>query len=172
VLTKVISGGQNGVDQAGVEAAKQCGFQTGGTAPKGFITLDGPRPDLFDLYGIKEHPTRADYPPRTYENARDSDATIRLFRDPTTRGETLTQKAVDQYGKMSLDVDFRSPPTVKSVAFWIVKHDFTCVNIAGNSLRSSPGIYEEALTYLTQVFNEVKRLESLNEPSPESDPGC
>ncbi len=58
---KIISGGQNGTDIAALEAAKMLGFLTSGCMPKGWKTLDGPKPEYQELYNMVEH-TRADYP--------------------------------------------------------------------------------------------------------------
>ena len=49
MIGKIISGGQTGVDQAALRAAKACGIPTGGWAPKGWRTEDGPAPWLADL---------------------------------------------------------------------------------------------------------------------------
>lgn len=45
------------------------GGQTGGWAPKGWLTSDGPNPSLAD-YGLKEH--TGGYKARTYANVKDS----------------------------------------------------------------------------------------------------
>jgi Circularly permutated YpsA SLOG family len=72
MLTKVISGGQTGADQAGWRAAKAAGLETGGWMPLGFLTEEGPRPEFAELYGARE--TRTDhYPVRTEANAMESD---------------------------------------------------------------------------------------------------
>ena len=54
-LRKVVSGGQTGADQAGLRAARAAGIETGGWAPKGWETEEGPAPWLSD-YGLKECP--------------------------------------------------------------------------------------------------------------------
>jgi hypothetical protein len=42
----VISGGQSGVDQAGLRAARTAGIMTGGTAPRGWLAeVADVRPD-------------------------------------------------------------------------------------------------------------------------------
>ncbi len=41
-----ISGGQSGADFGGLLAAKRCGIPTGGKIPKGFLTENGPKPEL------------------------------------------------------------------------------------------------------------------------------
>ena len=46
MLSFVISGGQTGVDQAALRAARTAGIPTGGFAPLGWSTEDGPAPWL------------------------------------------------------------------------------------------------------------------------------
>lgn len=54
MLTKVISGGQTGVDRAALEAAVECGIETGGFAPPGFITSSGQDLSLRDTFKLEE----------------------------------------------------------------------------------------------------------------------
>ena len=49
MIKKIISGGQTGADQIGLEVALSLGIPTGGTAPKGFITETGPNYKLRDI---------------------------------------------------------------------------------------------------------------------------
>src|SRR3954464_2058117 len=74
MLTKVVSGGQTGADQAGWRAARAFGIPTGGFMPAGFLTEDGKRPDLAEAFGAVEL-TTADYPARPRRNAAEADAT-------------------------------------------------------------------------------------------------
>lgn len=76
MLKKVISGGQSGADKAGLEAAKYCHLETGGTAPKYFMTENGPDFELRD-FKLIEGPNG--YTSRTIMNVDDSDATL-VFR--------------------------------------------------------------------------------------------
>jgi hypothetical protein len=55
VLTKVISGGQTGADQAGWRAARAFGIPTGGWMPLEFRTERGPCPELA-AFGAVEIP--------------------------------------------------------------------------------------------------------------------
>ena len=73
MLGGVISGGQTGVDQAALRAARALGIPTGGWAPRGRATEDGPAPWLADL-GPAECAWPG-YPPRAKADARDSDGT-------------------------------------------------------------------------------------------------
>jgi hypothetical protein len=74
MLTRVISSGQTGADQAGLRAARAAGIPTGGWAPKGWLTEKGPSLWLAD-FGLVECPEPG-YPPRTRANVRDSDGSI------------------------------------------------------------------------------------------------
>jgi putative molybdenum carrier protein len=92
MLTRVISGGQTGADQAGLRAARAAGLPTGGWAPRGWLTEDGPAPWLAD-WGIVERPARG-YPARNRRNVLDSKATVWFgTQDPlgysTTHNEAL-----------------------------------------------------------------------------------
>ena len=81
----IISGGQVGADQAGWEAAIDLGLETGGQMPRGFRTHFGNDPDVGALYGATESASR-DWPPRTRENIRNSDATIIFTRNLPFQG--------------------------------------------------------------------------------------
>ncbi|KKL28978.1 hypothetical protein LCGC14_2369790, partial [marine sediment metagenome] len=74
-LLKVISGGQTGADQGGLEAGKELGLETGGTAPLGWKTEDGPQPELLKGFGLREC-TQPGYPVRTRRNVLTSDGTV------------------------------------------------------------------------------------------------
>ena len=50
MLQRVISGGQTGVDQAALRAAKAAGLETGGWMPLGWLTEECPRPEFGELY--------------------------------------------------------------------------------------------------------------------------
>ena len=48
LISKIISGGQTGVDRGAIEAALELGFPYGGLIPKGRLAEDGAVPDKFD----------------------------------------------------------------------------------------------------------------------------
>lgn len=45
----IVSGGQTGADQAGLDAAINLGIPYGGWIPKGRLTEDGPLPEKYQL---------------------------------------------------------------------------------------------------------------------------
>lgn len=155
MLNKIISGGQTGVDQAGLRAAKKCGFATGGWLPKGCITQKGARYDFLETYGMKEHSSFG-YPGRTESNVKDSDATIRLAVNFKSPGEICTFKAIKWHNKPHLDVNINEPISIDEVVSWLVKNNVVTLNIAGNAESTSPGIGEKAENYIVEILRKYK----------------
>lgn len=163
-LEEVRSGGQTGADIAGVIAAHVFGIPTSGLLPKGWTTLDGPKPQYEKLFNMKEHYAKA-YPPRTYENVKLADATLRFATDFNSAGERCTLKAVTSYSKPFMDVHPGSEPDPSVVAQWIRDGGYRRLNIAGNSRQTSPQIGLFTFDYLSNVFRKLgySPLEELKE---------
>lgn len=151
MLKKIISGGQTGADQAGLFVAKKFGLQTGGTLPCGCRTLDGPRRDLLELYGMVEHKSDS-YVPRTIQNVKEADGTIRLAADFGSPGEICTLKAIEKYKKPYFDVDLTDPPNPQEAADWINANQIVTLNVAGNAERTFRGCFFRSQSFLTQLF--------------------
>lgn len=96
----VISGGQTGIDQLGLEIAKKYGIATGGFIAPGFMTEDGESPQLGEKYGLCEMREGASTK-RTKANVERSDATL-LFGDLESPGSKLTLKHAIKKGKATL----------------------------------------------------------------------
>ena len=157
-LRKIISGAQNGADISGLEVAKQLGFETGGTMPFGYKTLDGCRPEYKELYGVTCHQFSS-YVPRTRENVLNSDATIRLAFDFSSRGEICTLKAIQDYKKPYIDVDLANPKPIDEVLQWLKDNNVQVLNIAGNSEKTAVGTHAAATLYLTALLSSSDRLQ-------------
>ena len=82
-----ISGGQTGADQGGLLGARDAGVATGGTAPKGWRTEDGPAAWLAE-FGLVEGRSTA-YAARTWAYVEAADGEV-FFGDPPAGGSTLT----------------------------------------------------------------------------------
>jgi hypothetical protein len=134
--------------------AKRFGIITGGTMPKGFLTLFGPRPEWAKKYNLIEHASSS-YAPRTYQNVRDSDGTIRFAGNFSSAGEICTLKAINQYKKPYIDVDLNNPRPVLEVVEWINKNNISVLNVAGNSEKTWTGTSIGTMEYLTEVFRQL-----------------
>lgn len=163
-LKKVISGGQTGADQAGLRAARNAGLQTGGMVPKGCLTEAGPCPELVTVYGC--HESKSDkYPPRTFDNVKNSDGTVRFAYDFESAGEKLTLKAIVNYGRPFADVTMqrRDLMTPEVVANWIISSRIATLNVAGNREKTHSGIGSEVEEFLSEVFRLCKAKEAGHE---------
>lgn len=154
MLKKVISGMQTGADFAGVFIAKNFGLQTGGSMPKGFKRLDGYRPEFAEVYGIIEHES-ASYVPRTYENVKNSDGTVRFAAKFNSAGEICTMKAINQYKKPYFDINLLNLPETEEFIDWLGKNNIEVLNVAGNSEKTFKDCCYITATFLTKVFLEM-----------------
>lgn len=160
-VVKVISGGQTGADMGGLRAGKALKLRTGGWVPRGCKTQAGPNPRLVHVYGCDEHASDK-YPPRTFANVRDSDATIRFAKDFGSPGELCTLKAIRQYHKPHLDVAVTElapyvlgiSEAIMPIRRWLYRYEIRVLNVAGNSERTCPGIELLVKNFLVAVLRE------------------
>ena len=82
MLTRIVSGGQTGVDRAALDVALELSIPCGGWCPKGRKAEDGALPAR---YPLKETPSE-EYAQRTTWNVRDSDGTLILTHGAPTGG--------------------------------------------------------------------------------------
>lgn len=111
-LHKVISGGQTGVDRAGLDAAIECGIPTGGWCPKGRRAEDGFVPHRYPLV---EAPSSG-YVQRTKWNVRDSDATVVLVLGELEGGSLFTAEIAAKLSKPCLVADINLYKAAETVA--------------------------------------------------------
>lgn len=149
MIEQIISGGQTGVDTIALEEAKLAGIPTGGKASHGWRTELGSRPELKDLYGLKE--SKGDYKTRTKENVLESDATV-LFGNLSSFGTALTIRYCIAYKK-----PFITNPTSEQLLQFISENDVKKLNVAGNraSKLSKQGI-EVIRETLRETFSKLK----------------
>ena len=161
LLEMIISGGQTGADQAGLFAAKKYKIKTGGFAPEGWMTLNGPNPKLLrDKFGLAEL-KGGHYPQRTWANVIISDGTIRFAVTFRTAGEKCTKQAITYCNKPYLDIDLKTEDErePEKVAKWIEKHSIVVLNIAGNSegREGYTDIHERTFNRMCKILEYIKK---------------
>jgi hypothetical protein len=148
-LSKIISGGQTGVDRAALDVALDVGIPCGGWCPRGRRAEDGPIPER---YPLQETPTE-DYPPRTEYNVRASDGTLILTRGEPDRGTALTVKFANRYRKPLFVVDLENPSAdeVGKLRRWLESQSIDVLNVAGPRESSCNGVYKQASAFLREL---------------------
>lgn len=142
-VKKIISGGQTGADQGGLEAAEFLGIATGGVAPMNFMTENGPEKDkLAHQYHLTEETYASNlsksYKERTRRNLEYSCATVIFADKPASPGTKLTIDKCIGLGKT-----FVLNPDSTELLHWLIRHKVTLLNVAGNRESKAPGIQEK-----------------------------
>lgn len=132
--TKIISGGQTGIDRLGLEIGRELGLETGGTTTPGYYTENGPDTSLQD-FGVTEiapelqagRKGKEFYLPRTEQNVINSDGTVYFSTDEDSAGRIATQRFAKAHNK-----PFLLNPTSQELAQWLVDNNVNTLNVAGN----------------------------------------
>jgi hypothetical protein len=150
-VTRIVSGGQSGVDRAALDFAIAHGIPYGGWCPKGGWAEDCPEPPgvLARYPGLRETPDR-DTRQRTEWNARDSDATLVLTRsNASSPGTSVGIAAAEACAKPHLIVDIDAPDAAVRIRAWLGANPaIQTLSIGGPRESEAPGIYGAALTLL------------------------
>ena len=167
-ITRIISGGQTGVDRAALDVAIELGIQHGGWVPRGRTAEDSV---LSKQYEVKETPCD-DVAQRTEWNVRDSDATVIISQGSLVGGSDLTRRKAIEYKKPVIHVDLALlsiPDAAELIMDWLSSIQCLTLNVAGQRQSESKEIYHLAKTLLKAVLfsNDNKRLskESLTKNS-------
>jgi len=151
MIDKIISGGQTGVDQAGLDVAIKLGIPYGGWIPKGRKTENGPLPRK---YTMQEMPT-SNYPDRTEKNVIDSDGTLIISRGSLNDGSEYTRKMAMKHHRPWLHIDITKDAKFHAatrIISWVVDHEVSVLNIAGPRASKDPEIYLDAMNILESAY--------------------
>ena len=153
-LARVISGGQTGVDQAALRAARSCGLAPGGWCPPGRDSEAGPIPADLGLTetAYERSPSAPEVPRslRTEWNVRDSDGTLVLTPGEPAGGTALTVALAEQLGKPLLVIDLTGPVRADDVRKWLQSQPIRILNVAGPRESEQPGVQARATAFLRE----------------------
>jgi len=150
-LTKIVSGGQTGVDRGALDAALAVGFPCGGWCPSDRAAEDGPIPDKYPLTALPG----AGYRQRTLKNVQESDGTAILYTRLLTGGTKLTRDFCIREKKpfVVLDAAQITPErAVAAVLRFIEENEISVLNVAGPRASGWAGGYDFALTVVRAVI--------------------
>lgn len=144
----IISGGQSGSDKGGLLGARDVGIETGGCAPKGYRTENGPDPSLAE-FGLEEHSSPG-YEGRTKVNVVFADGTA-IFGDVSSAGSRLTISLCERF-----ECAYIKNPTPAELREWVQANQIVVLNVAGNRESVSPGIQERVRGIIVEAFGEAQ----------------
>jgi hypothetical protein len=150
-VTKIISGGQTGVDRAALDAAIHNAIAHGGWCPRGRKAEDG---GIERRYMLRETDS-SDYSVRTTWNVRDADGTLVLNNGRPEGGTALTIQVARNMHKPWLLVDLGGNQDPDLIWRWIREHDIKILNIAGPRESRHPGIYALAFKLLDALYKKI-----------------
>jgi len=160
-LTKIISGGQTGVDQAALRAARDCGLAIGGWCPPGRVCEGGVIPAEFPLEETDQERSLGapDVPrsQRTECNIRDSDGAlvIRAGKIPEDRGTQWAMRCAERFGRPLLVCDLEDQNSQQKIEEWLRRHEVKVLSVGGPAESTSPGIGDRAYALLRAVFEDL-----------------
>jgi hypothetical protein len=173
MLHTVISGGQTGVDQAALRAARDCGLTIGGWCPPGRDSAAGEIPEEFPLRETERErsPEAPDVPrsQRTEWNVRDSDGTLVILDGHVSHppspgfgaagsetapdlGTSWAIECAGRYQKPLLICDIDDLNALEKIRKWLMEFRIETLSVGGPSEGTSPGIGDRACALLKQVF--------------------
>jgi hypothetical protein len=140
-ITKIVSGGQTGADQAALDVAIEKGIPHGGWVPKGRKTEAGILPEKYHLTEMQT----TNYAERTEQNVIDSDGTLIVSHGDLTGGSAYTFEMALKHGKPCIHVDAAAMPLNKAVRLiedWIIENGIKILDVAGSRKSVDAKIYE------------------------------
>jgi Circularly permutated YpsA SLOG family len=169
-LSRIISGGQTGVDRGALDAALVAGFACGGWCPAHRGAEDGRIPDRYPLTSLPETAAREEssmrearqvgeqYRARTLKNVQASDGTVILFSGSLSGGTLLTQKLCVREKKPFITVDAKAMTRLRAadaVTHFIEENGIEVLNVAGPRLSGWPQGYTFALGVIGAVISNL-----------------
>ncbi|MFO0904452.1 MAG: putative molybdenum carrier protein [Pirellulales bacterium] len=139
-ITRIVSGGQTGVDRGALDAAADLGLAHGGWCPRGRRAEDGVIPSRYELQETES----ARYDVRTLRNVLDSDGTLVFCCTEPQGGTALTVRLARQHARPLCVVDLDQPLDFVALDAWAARNAIRVLNVAGPRESNQPGIARAA----------------------------
>lgn len=172
-IKQIVSGGQTGVDRAALDVAiesniSHCGWcpferkAEDGVIPSKYILKEAPQPTFEE-----SSDPDAIYKKRTELNAKDSDGTLIIIKEPPIGGTLYTIEMLKKHEKPFLVFDLSTNLKITDISKWILENNIHKLNVAGPRASQTEGIYNSAYDLLKQVINDKlliqKKIENKSE---------
>ncbi len=152
-LSKIVSGGQTGVDRAALDVALESSIHCGGWCPAGRRAEDG---SIDTRYPLQETPSDQ-YTQRTKWNVRDSQGTLIISDRPLTGGTLFTKACAERLHKPYWISETMGTLDVNAFRRWLKTNRIEILNVAGPRESHRPGIYEHAKALLQRLLGDPEQ---------------
>jgi Circularly permutated YpsA SLOG family len=155
-ISKIVSGGETGVDRAALDAALAAGFPCGGWAPGDRSAEDGIIEDRYPLVALPKGGPRQ----RTRLNVVDSDGTVIFFFESLKGGARLTRNlcALEKRPYLLIDVREITEPhrAAERVGEFVEREGIRILNVSGpRASRWAPG-YDFVRAAISECIQRVE----------------
>ncbi len=153
-LTRIVSGGQTGVDRAALDAALAVEFPCGGWCPPGRLAEDGRIPDRYPVIEL----VRGHYRQRTIQNILDSDGTLILYFGRLDGGteQTVLHCIKKQRAYQLIDaVEVSIPRSVELVTSFVAENGISLLNVAGPRLSKAPHAHSYGFGVVIRLLHNL-----------------
>lgn len=147
MLTKIISGGQIGAEQAALDTAMKLGIAHGGWIQKGRRTQSWTLPEKYHLQEMNT----ASHKKRIEQNVIDSDGTLIISYGTLSGGSAYCRQMALEYQRPLLHVDLMQldpGQAAKLIHSWIGLHHIKTLNVSGPLSSEDARIYTATLEVL------------------------
>lgn len=151
MLTKIISGGQRGADQAALDAAIKYHFPHGGWIQKGRRVKGGVLPDKYELKEM----ALPGYKDRIERNVVDSDGTAIFSHGNLTGGADYSLQMAKKHQRPGLHVDLKKTSVTvapSQLNTWTMENAIEVLNVAGSRVSEDPAIYGNTMDVVEKAI--------------------
>lgn len=154
-LTKIVSGGQTGVDRGALDAALAHGFPCGGWCPRGRLAEDGSIPGHYPLSEL-DH---GSYRERTIQNVIDSDATLVVYFGHLEGGTEQTVLHCIRRQKPYKLIDAEEVSAAHAadlIIAFVTSHAVSTLNVAGPRVSKAPRAHAYAFEVVDRLLQSAR----------------
>ena len=150
-LSKLVTGGQTGVDRGALDAALAAGFSCGGWCPPGRPAEDGTIPARYPVAEMQG----GSYRERTKQNVIDSDATLVIYFGELHGGTEQTVLDCIEHEKPYKLIDaaeIAPGRAAELTAQFIARHGVSVLNVAGPRASHAPEAHRYAADTIARLL--------------------
>ncbi len=158
MLEKIISTGQSGVERGALASSFMLGLKSGGYIPKGYLTIEGSKPDLA-VFGLEESESEK-YKPSIEKCISSSDGILIINSPNISNMQKNINSLVNESGKPVLRITFSDIDRSEFERF-LMKNKINTLYVTGKTEKDTDIIYKNTLNRLTKLVTDSMKTVNL-----------